>query len=228
MAVSSPPSITALPTPPSTASPSNFDARADAFNGAMPTFQSEMGALADNVFANATDAATSATTASTQAATATTQATNAAASAVAAAASAGASIWVSGTTYAIGDVCYSPANGRIYRRLTSGAGTTDPSLDGANWKAVDHGYVVVVAAGTTQTAVAATQYVLTNASASTLTLPASPSAGDTVVVSIGNARTDNVIARNGSTVMGLAEDMTVDNANATVSLRYLNSSWRLV
>lgn len=90
------------------------------------------------------------------------------------------------------------------------------------------GGAVTVVSGTTQTAVAGNQYALTNASASTLTLPASASAGDTVIVCIGNSRTDNVIARNGNTIMGIAEDMTVDNANATVTLRYLNNSWRLV
>ena len=90
------------------------------------------------------------------------------------------------------------------------------------------GGAVTVVSGTTQTAVAGNQYALTNASASTLTLPATPAAGDTVVVCIGNSRTDNIIARNGSTIMGLSEDMTIDNANATVTLRYLNGTWRLV
>lgn len=252
MAVTSPPSVTALPTPPSTASPSNFDSRADAFMNALPTFQTETDAVAANVYANAVDAAASASSALTQAnnaaasasaattngaaqvtlaaaqvTLATTQANNAAASAASAAASAGASVWVSGTSYAIGDVRWSPISVRIYRRTTTGAGTTDPSADGTNWRAVDVIPVTVVS-GTTQTAVAGNQYALTNASASTLTLPATPAAGDTVVVSIANSRTDNIIARNGSTIMGLAEDMTVDNSNATVTLRYLNSSWRLV
>lgn len=110
---------------------------------------------------------------------------------------------------------------------TGNAGKTIRT-DGTTAAWQPEGGAVTVVSGTTQTAVTGNQYVLTNASASTLTLPASPSAGDTVIVSIGNSRTDNVIARNGSTVMGLAEDMTVDNANATVTLRYLNSSWRLV
>lgn len=66
--------------------------------------------------------------------------TAAAASAVAAAASAAsasavAAAWVSGTTYAIGNVVYSPINFGTYRRTTAGAGTTDPSLDTTNWRA---------------------------------------------------------------------------------------------
>lgn len=96
----------------------------------------------------------------------------------------------------------------------------------ASWHP-DGGPVTVVS-GATQTAESGNQYALTNAAQSTLTLPASPAAGYTVVVSIANSRTDNVIARNGSTIMGLAEDMTVDNANATVTLRFINSTWRLV
>ncbi len=53
----------------------------------------------------------------------------------AAAAYVGATLWVSGTTYAVGDVRKSPANANIYTRRTVGAGTTDPSLDATNWAA---------------------------------------------------------------------------------------------
>jgi len=41
--------------------------------------------------------------------------------------------WVSGTTYAIGNVRYSPVTFKTYRRRTAGAGTVDPSADKANW-----------------------------------------------------------------------------------------------
>jgi microcystin-dependent protein len=41
--------------------------------------------------------------------------------------------WISGTTYALGDPVWSPANGQTYRRLIAGAGTTDPSADATNW-----------------------------------------------------------------------------------------------
>lgn len=141
MAVTSPTPITALPTPPSTASPANFDAAGDAFLGALPTFRSEANALATNVYGNATDAAASAASASTYAGNAAAQvslaagqAANAAASATQSASYAGAAAWVSGTSYAINDVRFSPITMAIYRRLTNGAGTTDPSLDAANWR----------------------------------------------------------------------------------------------
>ena len=229
MPVVSPPSVTALPTPPSTASPSTFDSRADAFLGALPTFQTQMDALADNVFANATDAATSATTATTQAGNAATSAAGAISSAQAAAASAGATLWVSGTTYSIGDVRYSPATMRVYRRLTSGAGATDPSADGTNWKAVDTEPVPVNVTGTSQAAVAFSHYILKNAGLTTLTLPASPATGDVVRVTWKNGRADNVVARNGQLIGDEATDAPLDTGiRGTAEFRFVDNSWEVM
>jgi hypothetical protein len=114
--------LSPLPVPPSKADPVNFSTRADAFLGALPTFQAEANALQTDVNAKQTQAATSAT--------------NAAASEAAAAATADASIWISGTTYAIGDNRFSPTNFLTYRRKTNGAGTTDPISDSTNWTLV--------------------------------------------------------------------------------------------
>ena len=89
--------------------------------------------------------------------------------------------------------------------------------------------VVAVVSGTSQAAVAGSHYILTNVSATTVTLPATPASGDTVWVTWANTLTTNVIARNGQTIMGLAEDMTLDaTTNGTVQLRFVNSSWRIV
>jgi hypothetical protein len=78
---------------------------------------------------SAAAASTSATNAATNAATALTHATTSAINA-------GATLWVSGTTYAIGDARYSAVTGQTYRRLTAGAGTIDPSADATNWKPI--------------------------------------------------------------------------------------------
>ena len=121
--------ITALPTPPSSSSPANFDTRADALLGALPTFVTETNAVATEVNAAAASAATSAGTATTQATTATTQASAAAASAAAAAASAGATLWVTGTNYTAPAVVVSPTNYTTYRTTTSGVSSTDPAAD---------------------------------------------------------------------------------------------------
>jgi hypothetical protein len=87
----------------------------------LPTFGAEVKAVADATFANATEVATN-----------TTAAAGSASAAAASVATVGA-VWVSGTTYAIGDMRYSPINFATYRRKTTGAGTTDPSLDATNW-----------------------------------------------------------------------------------------------
>lgn len=118
--------INALPTPPSRTSPGTFSDRTDAFLGALPGFVSEANALA-------TEAETNASTASAAAITATSKAADAVAAADAAAASSNATKWISGTTYAEGDVVWSPVDYQTYRRIVSGAGTTDPSADVTNW-----------------------------------------------------------------------------------------------
>lgn len=82
---------------------------------------------------SANNAATSATNASNSATASATSATTALGHAQNAAAATGAALWVSGTTYAIGALVWSPINARVYRRLTAGAGTTDPSVDTTNW-----------------------------------------------------------------------------------------------
>ena len=89
--------------------------------------------------------------------------------------------------------------------------------------------VVSVVSGTSQAAVAGAHYILTNVAATTVTLPATPTSGDTVWVTWTNSLATNVIARNAQTIMGLAEDMTLDaSTNGTVQMRFVNSSWRLV
>jgi hypothetical protein len=88
---------------------------------------------------------------------------------------------------------------------------------------------VQVVSTTSQTAVAGAHYILTNVAATTVTLPATPASGDTVWVTWTNSLTTNVIARNGQTIMGLAENMDLDaSTNNTVQLRFVSSSWRLI
>jgi hypothetical protein len=64
----------------------------------------------------------------------------------------------------------------------------------------------------------------------TITLPASPSAGAEVSITIAGAFTDTVIARNGSNIMSLAENMTIDTAEITVTLYYVDATrgWRII
>lgn len=87
-----------------------------------------------------------------------------------------------------------------------------------------------IVTGTTQAAVKNNHYVLTNVALTTVTLPAAPAAGDMVWVTVGNGLTTNVVARNGTNIMGLAEDLIIDSANITIQLRYSNATlgWRII
>lgn len=146
--------IAALPTPPTTLDPVNFDARQDAFGLAEQAMVPQLNTANVATYNNAVDALVSATGAQVAA-------VAAAASAASAAASAGAVPWVSGTTYTIGQQRTSPINLRVYRRLTAGAGTFDPGLDPVNWAAVSTGLPVVVSSALVTQAQPNTSYACT-------------------------------------------------------------------
>ena len=65
--------------------------------------------------------------------------------------------------------------------------------------------------------------------AQTITLPASPQVGNEVCVMIQSEYLDNIVARNGQLIMGIAEDITMDIAWAGVTFLYTGSSlgWRI-
>ena len=132
------PPITTLPTAPSRSRPTVFADEADAFLGALPTFGTQANSLAAYVEGQATDVDTDATAAAASASSAATSATSAAASATAAAQVADA--WVSGASYTVGTVVYSPIDFQTYRAITTHSGqTTDPSEDATNWVAIGGG-----------------------------------------------------------------------------------------
>ena len=104
------------------------------------------------------------------------------------------------------------------------AGTSGQVLSstgtGTNW--IDAGggseYYTPSVISTNTNAVVDTLYVLT--ASLTLTLPASPSAGDKVAVSNMSGTTTPVVARNGENIAGLAEDLTIDVDNLGIELMY--------
>lgn len=203
-------SLTPLPTPPTRADAANFSTRADAFMLALPTFVTEVNNLEAAVDADASLASSSAQVA---------------------ASAANAAVWVSGTSYVIGDCRYSPTTRYIYRRITNGAGTTDPSADATNWALATTNQLAVNTVSGTSVALTNNMHaLLTNAAVTTATLPAGPAVGDTCAVTALNGRVDNVIARNGQLIMGLSEDMTMDVPNRTAYLRFCGASygWRLL
>ncbi|GAB2799101.1 hypothetical protein GCM10027040_27680 [Halomonas shantousis] len=72
------------------------------------------------------------------------------------------------------------------------------------------------------TAAAFQTYVLTSSLA--LILPASPRVGDWVRVSNLSGGETCVVGRNGANIMGLAEDLTIDAANAAITLSYADAT----
>ena len=72
------------------------------------------------------------------------------------------------------------------------------------------------------------EYCVVTASGQTITLPASPSAGWEVTISVG-AFSDTIIGRNGQNIMSVAENMTVNVQNATINLIFIDATrgWRI-
>lgn len=122
-----------------------------------------------------------------------------------------ATLWVSGATYTLNQRAFSRIDYQMYVRIVPGAGATDPKDDATNWR---HSflpeYPIFLVSGTSQTLAPAGEWVMRNASASEATLPASPGVGDSLRLIYRNGRRDNWLRRNGSLLMGKAEDMLIN------------------
>jgi hypothetical protein len=147
-----------------------------------------------------------------------------------------AGLWVGGDAYTIGDRRFSPANGLLYRRLTtSSAGTNDPggsTGDTTNWalQTVAAPTLVVIATAT-HTAAAQSHVEMTSASQCTVTLPVG-AVGDWVWLGFVNGRVDNILVPNGTDrIMGgsAGEIMIIDWPYCGMVLRYISSAfgWRV-
>lgn len=77
---------------------------------------------------------------------------------------------------------------------------------------------------TTNTSASAGNFYYLNGAGITLTLPASPSVGDLVGVSEVAGDTTSIVARNGSNIMSLAEDLTIDIAYKNYVLTYTGAT----
>lgn len=118
--------ISDIPTPPQSNDAVNFLTRADAFVTALDVLQpqlntaiGQMNQLETNV--NAKEASAVQANLDAQSAMNTTISAS------------GATKWVSGTAYLAGQVVWSPLTGTSYRAIVNTSGTTDPSVDSANW-----------------------------------------------------------------------------------------------
>jgi hypothetical protein len=118
--------ISSFPVAPVRSDSTTFRPRAEAWVAHMPTFTAEANALAVEVQGHADDVAADKLLCDAAV-------SDAEAAQAAAESASSATAWVSGTTYAIGNVRYSRIDFLSYRRTTAGGGTTDPKLDAINW-----------------------------------------------------------------------------------------------
>jgi hypothetical protein len=77
---------------------------------------------------------------------------------------------------------------------------------------------------TTSTAATKNNHYYLNGATITLTFPATPSVGDEVRLSEVAGNVDCIIARNGSNIMSVADDLTIDSAYAVIYLRYVDAT----
>ena len=116
----------------------------------------------------------------------------------------------------------SGAGGAGYLSGTNVSITTDASTDTVTINSDAAASIGVSVINSDTTAAADNLYVLT--ANLTLTLPSSPSAGDSIKISNRSAVETCVIARNGSNIMGSAANLTLDNATSSFELIYSDAT----
>lgn len=137
-----------------------------------------------------------------------------------------ATLWVSGTSYALGDRVYSPSNWNVYVRKVAGAGTTDPISDTTNWQnATFRGLPISVITGATVTAAWGVHYVMTNTGKSTVTLPAAATGMDMLGITWANSRADNEYAPNGLKLLNQTGTVVEDSVGVSVHIVYTGATY---
>lgn len=111
---------------------------------------------------------------------------------------------------------------QAYNELIGEHNLLPPRLDD-----LEIGLWPIVSSTAINKAVVANEFCMVTAAGVTITLPALPENGNSVAIAVG-ATTNTLIARNAKTIMGLAENMTIDVANTAIILQYINNDWRLM
>ncbi|MGL4574536.1 MAG: hypothetical protein ACRCV9_07080 [Burkholderiaceae bacterium] len=225
MAITTPPIIAAMPPAPLKSQPLNFEPTAETFVAAMPGLVTDVNAATANVHNNALETLALANAAQTSANAADASRIQSDASAIASAASAGAQPWVSGLTYSTGDRRIDPINGRTYRRLTAGAGTTAPSITTADWAVVDTTTLPEISiAGANPVLLAGYLNRLTHAAGPIAAQLPAPGLDLALIVVFDAPKTTHQI--NGHVRGDAAGELVMDLAPHSVYLRSIGGTWQ--
>lgn len=207
--------ITALPTPPSRQDPLNFATRSDAFLGQLPQFGTECNAVASEVNTYASNASTSATNAGASATAAATAATAAQSAAN-----------YKGEWSSLVGVLNTPATvsyqGRFYVLTTNLSDVTTHTPGVSSVWVITNATEKLLSISTNTTVGVFGYYRVT--AAINVTLPAAPADGQWVDFLNETGTNNFIILRNGKTIMGLAQDLTVNVNHKSFRMVYFSSS----
>jgi hypothetical protein len=127
-----------------------------------------------------------------------------------------------------------PDNGTVTTaKIVNNAVTADKIADDAVGAAAiaSNPITVGITTAVTSSNITATvnTHVYVDTASRTITLPASPSIGQRVLITVGNF-TDTVVGRNGSNIMSSASNLTMDAAYLSIQFIYTNSTvgWAMV
>ena len=98
--------------------------------------------------------------------------------------------------------------------------------DGSNLSGIGGGGAAITVLTSNTTLEASSVYMINASSAITLTLPASPSTGDAIDI-LNNTTLSHTVARNGSTIQGLSEDLVINESGVKFKIWYTGSTWSL-
>lgn len=100
--------------------------------------------------------------------------------------------------------------------------------NGSAWIPVVHpGWRSTITSGSNVNPIERNQFCHMTSAGRTVTLPANPTNGDKVGISVGNF-TNTVINRNGNNIQGVADNLTINITNTTVVLVFVaGQGWRI-
>lgn len=199
-------SITPLPPIPQRGDdPQTFSARADAFLGALPLLATEIDAASEQIESDVADALLAANTAQT-------------------------AVSGIGASVGVAQDAATAAQGSAAAALAHANAASGSASAAESWAlAAEAGIGYTTTVSSANKTLANREHCTVTGSGRTITLPAGPAAGWEVAVTV-LAFSNTTIARNGQNIMSLAENLTVNVPQVTVTLRFIDATrgWRIV